>query len=201
MKTLEDTSRLIDTTVSAINFCFSDRKDIFFTTSFGYQSALLFALISEAGLPLNCISVQSQLSYGDIEKHRDILVNKFNVNLTQVNRDQWLAKSLNKKDFMTLNEDSRKQICRDLKREPVMNFIKENNFGLWITGIRREQTLTRKELRFIDVTDMGVVKIAPMAIWTNDDVKRALDVFNLPSNEKYVDLCKETASRECGLHF
>ena len=52
----------------------------------------------------------------------------------------------------------------------------------------------------MDTTDMGVVKIAPMASWGDDDVRRALAAFDLPANNKYVDLCKLNDAKECGLH-
>ena len=34
----------------------SERDDVFFATSFGYQSALLFALLSEAGITMSCFT-------------------------------------------------------------------------------------------------------------------------------------------------
>ena len=192
----------IDTTVNALGFTLSDRSDVFFTTSYGYQSALLFALIDAAGLRAKCLFVSSRLSFGGVDAQRDTLDKKFSFDVTEVSRNVWLEQRLScGEQFLGLENHERSLICRELKREPVMEFIAKNNIGVWITGIRRAQTMSRRETRFLDVTDMGVIKVAPLADWTNYQVRQALTHLDLPRNPDYVDLCKQNEKKECGLHF
>ena len=200
MTAVSNTVQLIDKTIKTLNYSFSERDDVFFTTSFGYQSALLFALLSEAGVTMNCLAIRSRLAYGGIDEHSDILINNYSFNLTVIDRNEWLTSYLGNSHFLDLDQTKRREVCRELKRKPVTEFIKRNDYGIWITGIRREQTEKRRETRFMDTTDMGVVKIAPMASWGDDDVRRALAAFDLPANNKYVDLCKYNDAKECGLH-
>ena len=192
----------IDTAVNALNFMLADRSDVFFTTSYGYQSALLFALINAAGLRAKCLFVSSRLSFGGIDGQRDALEKKFSFDVTKVDRNDWLEQRLGSgEQFSGLESHERSLICRELKREPVTEFIAKNNLGVWITGIRRAQTTSRRETRLLDVTDMGVIKVAPLADWTDDKVKRALAHLDLPRNVDYLDLCKQNEKNECGLHF
>ena len=201
MSAILSTVKLIDKTIKTLNYSFSERDDVFFTTSFGYQSALLFALLSEAGITMNCLAIKSRLAYGGIDEHSEMLNKNYNFNLTVVDRDDWLTNSLGDSHFLDLDQTTRRTICRELKRGPVTEFINRNDYGIWITGIRRQQTEKRRETRFMDTTDMGVVKIAPMASWGDEDVRRALAAFDLPANDKYVDICKLNDAKECGLHY
>ena len=141
MTAVSSTVQLIDKTIKTLNYSFSERDDVFFTTSFGYQSALLFALLSEAGVTMNCLAIRSRLAYGGVDEHSDILINNYSFNLTVIDRNEWLTSYLGNNHFLDLDQTKRREVCRELKRKPVTEFIKKrNDYGIWITGIRREQT-------------------------------------------------------------
>jgi phosphoadenosine phosphosulfate reductase len=53
----------------------------------------------------------------------------------------------------------------------------------WITGIRRDQSTTRQNARKIEVDERrGVVKVQPLADWTNRDVWRYIWRHDIPYN-------------------
>ena len=100
-----------------------------------------------------------------------------------------------------LDSDRRESICRNLKRQPLLDYIKSNSFKIWISGIRKDQTEARGAIQFMSVTDLSVIKLSPLFAWSKNDVKDLMINNNLKVNAEYVDLCKFNESNECGLHF
>ena len=193
--------RTIDDAVSALALALDDREDIIATTSFGYQSALLFFLLDAAKIKFRTIYISSALSVGGQEKQRNILDSLFSINLTHEDRQEWLSEVLAGRDFMGLEESERVSICRDLKREPLRQFIDESKANIWISGVRRDQTAHRKSLQFIEMTDFGVLRVAPMYKWSRVDASSILKFTGLPKNTDYIDYCKHNSHSECGLHL
>ena len=195
------TKELIDNTLSAIDFCLKGRNDFFLTTSFGYQSSLLFFLMAELGVPVRCLYIRSNLSENGVEEQMDYVTNNFHIDLKVVDRSHWLESELSGQDFFALDEDKRKSICRNLKREPLLDYIKSNSFKIWISGIRRDQTESRGKVQFMSVTDLNVIKLSPLFAWSRLEVQNLLKYNNLRVNADYLDLCKLNESKECGLHL
>jgi phosphoadenosine phosphosulfate reductase len=53
--------------------------------------------------------------------------------------------------------------------------------GAWVTGIRREQAPTRSSVEKVDLDRRrGILKISPLADWSEADVWRYIDAFDLP---------------------
>ncbi|MEO8693030.1 MAG: phosphoadenylyl-sulfate reductase [Acidimicrobiales bacterium] len=94
----------------------------------------------------------------------------------------------------------------------------------WMTGVRRSEASTRSAAPIVSRDKRGLVKVCPLATWTDDDVQRYVvenDVIVNPlQNEGYPSIgcwpCTEpvldgedaragrwrgTGKTECGLHF
>jgi phosphoadenosine phosphosulfate reductase len=73
--------------------------------------------------------------------------------------------------------------CALRKVEPLRRYLRP--FDAWVTGIRREQTASRAAIRPVDWDEaLEVVKLAPLADWTDDEIwayvrERGLDVNTL----------------------
>lgn len=61
------------------------------------------------------------------------------------------------------------------------------NFDGWVTGLRRDQWATRSNIRKIEIDHDhgGIVKFAPLADWTEDEVWDYLRANDIPYNELY----------------
>ena len=193
--------KLIENTLASLDFCLKGRKDFFLTSSFGYQSSLLFFLMAELGVHVRCLYVRSNLSMHGIDQQMDYIINNFDVDLEVVDRSDWLKNELRGDEFLMLDSDRRESICRNLKRQPLLDYIKSNSFKIWISGIRKDQTEARGAIQFMSVTDLSVIKLSPLFAWSKNDVKDLMINNNLKVNAEYVDLCKFNESNECGLHF
>jgi phosphoadenosine phosphosulfate reductase len=194
-------NNLLDETLATLKFALDNRDDFFLTTSFGYQSSLLLFLFSEIAYVPKCLFVKSKLSGGGIERQIEYLTNRFRIDLFIVDRDDWLEQQLCGREFLDLEETERKKICRSVKRDPLLEFIKLHSLRVWVSGIRKDQTESRDEVKFMEVTDLGVIKLSPLCNWSKTDVEYLLNSNNLQANLDYFDLCKLNDTKECGLHY
>lgn len=66
--------------------------------------------------------------------------------------------------------EKRQQCCRIRKVEPLRRYLSE--VDAWVSGLRREQNVTRADVSkiVIDETHGGIVKINPLADWSEEQV-------------------------------
>lgn len=78
--------------------------------------------------------------------------------------------------------ENRKECCGIRKVEPLGRALKE--LDAWITGQRREQSVTRTALDVVEQDEAhgGIVKVNPLADWTLDDVWRYIREHEIPYN-------------------
>lgn len=75
----------------------------------------------------------------------------------------------------------RKRCCHIRKIEPLKRALRGK--AAWITGLRREQAPTRKDLRVQEHdADNGLEKFNPLLAWTHDDVWNYIRRFKVPYN-------------------
>ena len=112
--------------------------------------------------------------------------------------------------------------CYLRKVEPLQNIL--NNFDVWVSGIRRDQTETRKHAKIIDYDSKNdVVKVCPMANLSREAMEKMNAQLSLPLNplreQGYLSIgcepCTEksvgndersgrwgsSGKTECGLHL
>ena len=77
---------------------------------------------------------------------------------------------------------NRKHCCGVRKVEPLGRAL--HGLDAWITGLRREQAVTRTEVRKVDVDadHAGIFKINPLADWTWDQVWAYIRAHDVPYN-------------------
>jgi phosphoadenosine phosphosulfate reductase len=75
----------------------------------------------------------------------------------------------------------RKACCFMRKVEPLKRALKDKR--AWITGLRRDQALTRRDLEESEFdADNGLQKISPLLNWSLSDVWAYIKDFNTPYN-------------------
>ncbi len=73
------------------------------------------------------------------------------------------------------------------------------NFEAWVTGLRREQWATRSNIRKIEIDHDhgGIVKLAPLADWTEEEVWDYIRANDVPYNELYDQGYKSIGCAPC----
>lgn len=76
--------------------------------------------------------------------------------------------------------ENRKECCHIRKVEPLQRAL-EGHCG-WVTGMRREQSITRTDLLPLefDSVNGGILKINPLIYWTSEQVKAHAEQQKLP---------------------
>lgn len=75
----------------------------------------------------------------------------------------------------------RRECCRVRKIEPLKRGL--SGLSAWVTGLRREQANSRTGLEVVEWDDgHGLVKINPLADWSEADVRHYVDEHKVPYN-------------------
>lgn len=114
----------------------------------------------------------------DIEQHFGIKIEWFVPKQSSVQTLMREAGPLSFKQSL----DARRQCCAIRKVEPLNRALSE--LDAWITGLRREQNVTRTDTCKIerDEAHGGLLKINPLADWGYDDIRNYVKDHKLPYN-------------------
>lgn len=112
--------------------------------------------------------------------------------------------------------------CRLRKVNPLERAL--DGYAAWVTGLRREQSPTRKNIAIVSLDRRGMVKVSPLATWTHRDLWTYITSENVPYNPMhdrgYLSIgCRPcttpvsegedersgrwrgTSKKECGIHL
>ncbi len=77
--------------------------------------------------------------------------------------------------------ENRKFCCNLRKIEPLKRAL--NGLEVWISGLRRDQSMTRQEAKLIEWdTANGMIKVNPLIDWTSEDLWKYIKEKNIPYN-------------------
>ncbi len=77
---------------------------------------------------------------------------------------------------------NRKLCCGIRKIKPLRRALKD--LDAWITGLRRDQSVTRTEMNIVEWDgNNGLVKVNPLINWTEEDVWKYVNDNNIPFNK------------------
>ena len=83
------------------------------------------------------------------------------------------------------SRDKRHACCRIRKVEPLARALA--GLSGWVTGMRREQSVTRSDLKAIELDSLngGILKINPLIDWSEEQLISYTDEQRLPKNRLY----------------
>lgn len=80
------------------------------------------------------------------------------------------------------NVENRKLCCEIRKVQPMKAILK--NYDVWLSGLRREQTETRKNLKTFEYDESNnIIKAYPILNWSDDELVTYVKKHNLPYNK------------------
>lgn len=172
------------------------------TTSFGRNAAVMLHLVSEvdAGVPTIWVDTGYNLrdTYVVAERLiRDLALNMhtYSPEMTSERRNAIMG------GIPTVDDEQRHQEFTDqVKLAPFAKAIADFAPEIWLTGIRREETEHRQSLDIVSMDNRGIIKVAPIFYWSEDDVEDYMEQYSLPTCKHYFDPTKVLDGRECGLH-
>jgi phosphoadenosine phosphosulfate reductase len=161
--------------------------------SFGKDSAIVLDIARRIKPDIPVIHINTGLEFPETLKYRDRLVEEWGLNLweyTPKKRYEELVAEYGE----GIHEKNPKLCCEILKVEPIKRALE--GLDAWITGLRRDETDYRKNIRIVE--DYGhIVKINPLANWTEEDVWRYLRENNVPYNPLYDQGYRSLGCKPC----
>lgn len=172
------------------------------TTSMGRNAAVMLHIVSEVDRSVPTIWVDTGYNLRDTYIVAERLIRDLELNIHVYSP---LMTSERRNAIMggipTVDEEERhREFTRQVKLEPFDRALAEFRPEVWLTGIRREETEHRKTLDIVSLDARGIVKVAPIFYWSDEQVEDYMEQQQLPTCKHYFDPTKVQDGRECGLH-
>jgi phosphoadenosine phosphosulfate reductase len=156
---------------------FGDRLCL--TCSWQKQSSVLLHMVSELGLDVDVIELDTHLFFKETYETRERLVERYGVRL--IRPDVLTVAEQHKQEGPNLWERNPDRCCHVRKVEPLVRALEP--YEAWVSGIRRDQSPSRVKTRKLESSERyGVWKIQPLADWSEADVWRYINANEIPYN-------------------
>jgi phosphoadenosine phosphosulfate reductase len=149
------------------------------TCSWQKQSSVLVHMVSELGLDIPIVELDTQLFFRETYETRERLVERYGLEL--IRPDVISVAEQHKQEGPNLWENDPDRCCHIRKVEPLVQALEP--FDSWISGIRREQSLTRADAQRVEWSERyGVWKVQPLVDWDAKRVNAYIAVNEIPYN-------------------
>ena len=153
--------------------------------SFGMEDMILIDIIAKVKGPMTIFTLDTGRLHEEtyqvmdrVRSHYGLEIKTYFPNLEQV---QVLVRE---KGFFSFKEsiENRKECCGIRKVEPLNRALGE--LDAWVTGLRRDQAVTRTQTPKVleDADHPPLLKINPLADWTQDQVESYIEKNKVPVN-------------------
>jgi phosphoadenosine phosphosulfate reductase len=153
---------------------------ITFACSFGAEDVVVVNMLQSIRPETGIFYLDTDFHFKETYETRDRLEQRHGIRFAQIRPDLTPEEQAWQYGDKLWQRDPN-LCCRIRKIEPLRKWLK--NYDAWITGIRREQSPTRREARKIEYDHkFSLVKINPLADWTSADVWKYIREHNVIYN-------------------
>jgi phosphoadenosine phosphosulfate reductase len=185
-----------------IRWATSQGKRVIASTSFSPKSAVMLNLVSQVDKSIPVVWVDSGYNVRDTYLVAEQLINRLSLDIRvyipemTAERRNALMGGIPQID----NEELHREFTRQVKLEPFSRAVQELQPEIWLTGIRQDETDFRKSLDIVSYDGRGILKVAPVFYWSEQEMDDYIASHELPVARRYFDPTKVLDRRECGLH-
>lgn len=155
------------------------------TSSFQADCMVLVDLVVQQKPDIPVLFLDTGYHFPETYAYRDEMAERFELRL--INLTARLSVKDQESRFGILYESAPDRCCGMRKVEPLFEGLQP--FDLWFTALRREQSPTRANLEPIDRFKLPggkeLLKVSPLAIWSNAEVWGYLKRRNIPAMPLY----------------
>jgi len=153
--------------------------------SFSVEDVVLINMAQELGLAIGVFALDTGRLNEETYEVADAIVERYRVKIDWFFPQHGSVETLERqKGLFSFREslENRHECCHIRKVEPLGRALK--GLSGWITGLRREQSVTRTDLAPIEVDQVngGIIKINPLLDWTGEQVWEYADARRVPVN-------------------
>ncbi len=153
--------------------------------SFSVEDVVIIDMALGAGLPIGVFALDTGRLNEETYEVADAITERYRVKIDWFFPERGaVEKLLHEKGPFSFREslENRHECCHIRKVEPLGRALK--GLGGWITGQRRDQSITRSTLAPLerDETNGGILKINPLLEWSDKDVREYAESRRVPTN-------------------
>lgn len=153
--------------------------------SFSVEDVVIIDMAAELGLPVGVFALDTGRLHEETYEVADALAERYRIGIQWFfPRQESVEKLLREKGAFSFREslENRHECCHIRKVEPLGRALK--GLAGWVTGLRREQSVTRTGLAPIEIdgTNGGILKINPLLEWTEAQVCEYAEARRVPVN-------------------
>ena len=149
------------------------------TCSWQKQSSVLVHMVSELELDIPVVELDTGLFFAETYETRERLIERYGLEL--IRPEIMSVAEQHREEGPNLWERDPDRCCHIRKVEPLERALEP--YDAWISGIRREQSLTRKDAQKVEWSDRyDVWKIHPLVDWDAKRVQAYIAVNEIPYN-------------------
>jgi len=155
-------------------------KGVAMTTAFGYSGLALLHHVIDIIPDIKIYFIDTGFHFKETLDFCDIISSQWNLNIEIIKPDikkQELEKKIGKEPYKK-NPDL---CCHYCKVGPLLTFLHKHD--AWLSGIRRDQSITRSDIEVIELDGRGKIKISPMAHWTKKQAWDYIRKNDIPYNQ------------------
>ena len=140
------------------------------TCSFQAEDMIVVDLLRKRLPEIPVLFLDTGYHFSETYAYRDRMTKAWDLNLQNLAAKQSVAGQ--EAQFGILNQTDPGRCCQLRKVEPLFSALE--NYDVWFTGLRREQSPTRKNLKVVEHHELPsgkmLLKVSPLAAWTWDQV-------------------------------
>ncbi|WP_286760887.1 phosphoadenosine phosphosulfate reductase family protein [Salegentibacter sp. UBA1130] len=171
------------------------------TTNFRpYEAAILHA-VSEIDPVIKVIWCDTGYNTPQTYKHAKQVIDQLSLNVKLYTPKQTAAyRDALFGGIPDINNPQHEEFTRQVKLEPFLRAMRQQNPDVWFTNLRKGQTSFRDSIDILSYSKDGILKVSPFYHWSDEKLDAYLEKHELPNEFKYFDPTKVLENRECGLH-
>jgi phosphoadenosine phosphosulfate reductase len=144
----------------------ADREKVCLTCSFQAEDMIVLYLLRNRIPEIPVLFLDTGYHFAQTYEYRDRIAKEWQLHLVNVLPQQTVAQQ--ESQLGILYESNPTQCCQLRKVEPLMRSLEP--YEIWFTGLRREQSLSRKNLKTVEQhrlpSGKTLLKVSLLADWT-----------------------------------
>jgi len=161
------------------------KGNIAFASSMGAEDQVLTEMIASIDKETRIFTLDTGRMFPETYEAIDRTNARYKINIDVMFPEQQQVEEMVKQKGINLFYESignRKQCCHIRKMVPLKRAL--HGLDVWISGLRRSQSVTREELELVEWDDNnGMIKLNPLIDWTEEQVWAYIEEKNIPYNK------------------
>ncbi len=157
---------------------------IAFSTSLGLEDQVIHHAIAQTGAPVDMFTLDTGRHFPETLDVIEASERRYRLKIRVVAPDAAEIEALVHRDGINgfrQSVEARKSCCDVRKVRPLHRALA--GAGVWITGLRREQSTGRQSVTFATLdSDLNVLKVNPLADWSRDRLEEYVQRYDVPVN-------------------